>query len=204
MVLSKFSTAFALATALLVGPLAAQDHKIQLGVYAGGVDPVSPLGQVAYPLGGGAVGYRHFTKGVTFGANGSYWLDNNLGLRVDAGYAGSKAVQPLVGCLPECKTSWTKIFLGGDIMLRAPTASGLTPFGYFGGGVAMMSEKAGRQAKRPTARVGGGLNFTPANSALGFFGELGLVVYDFDQTRFTFYDRVQTDLALKVGVSYGL
>jgi hypothetical protein len=156
-------------------------------------------------LGGGAVGYRHFKKGVSFGANVSYWLDNNLGLRVDGTYAKSTVVEPLVGCLPECETGWNKMFLSGDIVLRAPTASGMTPFGYFGAGIAQMKESGtGRTAKRPTARVGGGLNYTPANGVLGFFAEVGLMVYDFDQTKFTFYDKVQTDLALKAGISFGL
>ena len=205
MVFSRFSTAFVLAAAVLAGPLAAQDRQFQLGVYGGAVAPISDLGQVPYPLGGGAVAVRHFKKGINLGGNASYWLDTNLGVRLDGTYATSTVVEPLVGCLPECETGWTKLFLSGDIVLRAGGDGSVKPFGYFGGGMAKLSEKGtGRKATRPTGRVGGGLNVTPANSTLGFFGELGLMVYDFDQTKFTFYDKVQTDLALKVGVSVGL
>jgi hypothetical protein len=123
---------------------------------------------------------------------------------VDGTYSKATVVEPLVGCLPECSTGWTKMFASADIMLRASN-SGLVPFGYFGAGIARMSESgSGRKATRPTARVGAGVNFAPAKSPLGFVGEVGLMVYDFDQTKFTFYDKVQTDLAVKVGISYGL
>ena len=200
----RFGIAFLFAAAAFTGPLAGQEHKVQLAVYGGGVAPLAQLGQVAYPLGGGATGTRHFKKGASFGANASLWLDNNLGLRADGNFVKSTVVEPLVGCLPECERGWNKIFFSGDIMLRGGS-SGLYPFGYFGGGIVKMSESgSGRKATRPTARVGGGLNYTPAGGALGFFGELGLLVYDFDQTRFTFYDKVQTDVGVKLGVSFGL
>jgi hypothetical protein len=199
----RFVNAFLFSAAVLAGPLAAQEHKIQLGVYGGGVAPLAELGQVNYPLGGGAVGYRHFKKGVSFGANALLWLDNNLGLRADGNFVTSKVVEPFVGCLPDCERGWNKIFFSGDIVLRG-SPSGLSPFGYFGGGIVKMSESGyGRKATRPTARVGVGLNYTPSG-ALGFFGELGLMVYDFDQKQFTFYDKVQTDVGIKLGVSLGL
>ena len=203
MVFTRLSTAL-LATVALASPLLAQDEGgLQLGVYAGAVSPIADLGQVAYPVSGG-LGHRHFKNGLNFGGNATYWLDGSLGLRLDGAFATSTVVEPLIGCLPECETGWNKIFLNADIMLRASSGS-LKPFAYFGGGLAKMSEKGtGRKANRPTAHVGAGLGFSPAGSALGFFGEAGLVVYDFDQTKFSFYDKVQTDLALKVGISFTL
>ncbi|MSR05710.1 MAG: hypothetical protein EXR93_01365 [Gemmatimonadetes bacterium] len=187
---------------VLAAPLAAQDHRVQIAGYAGAMAPLSELGQVAYPITGGTA-VRRFSGGVSFGANATFWLDDNLGLRADGSFAGYKVTEPRVGCLPECTTAWTKLFFGGDIMLRRPTEMGLAPYAYFGAGVAKMSESGSvRKASRPHARVGAGLNYTPAKGALGFFGELGLIVYDFDQTKFTFYDRVQTDLALRAGVSF--
>jgi len=194
-------------TVMSAAPLAAQDHKVQIAGFAGAVAPLSQLGQVPYALTSGGTDTRHFDGGISFGGNVTYWLDDNLGLRADGSFAGQKVVEPLAVCIAgacvNAETSWSKIFFGGDLMLRRPTAMGLTPFAFFGAGIASMKESGtGRKASRPVGRVGGGLNYTPANGALGFFAETILMVYDFDQTKFTWYDKVQTDLSVRGGVSF--
>lgn len=209
MVFSRFATAVVLASGVLAGSLSAQEKKLQLAAFGGLASPMAELGQVGYPDGAGGLLYRKFKGGVNFGANATYWVDTNLGLRVDGTYAGAKVVEPFraaaAGSPLELlhETSWTKMFLSVDLVLRA-AGDGLKPYAYFGGGVAKMSESGGRKASRPTANVGAGLKFTPANGMLGFFAEGGLFVYDFDQTKFTFYDKVQEDLSIRAGISIGL
>jgi hypothetical protein len=178
---------------LLAAPLAAQDYnRVQIHGYGGFAAPLADLQQTWYPDGSGNL------LCVSFGAGLTYWLDQNLGVRVDGAYVGSKVVSP------ESNASWTKLFVGGDIVLRALSEGGLAPFGYFGLGQARMSESGtARKANRVAGRFGAGLSFT-RGSGLGFFGEAGLLVYDFDQTRFSFFDKVQTDLQLKAGITFGL
>jgi len=188
--------------ALIATPLAAQDHRFQVYGHAGAVTPLANLQQTSYPSGGSQV-FRHFSGGVQFGAGVFLWLDDNLGLRGEGTYAGAKVSSP------ESNASWSKIFLGGDIVLRS-AAYGLAPFGYFGFGIARLDESGSRTdaigviptATRPAGRFGGGLNFTPEGGVLGFFAEASLLVYDFNQTRFPFYDKVQTDVAWKGGISF--
>lgn len=186
-------------TAVLATPAAAQESRMQLHGFGGFALPMADLGQVYYPLGGGAVGYRHFKSGVSFGAGLTYWLDRNLGLRVEGTYVGSKVVSP------ESNASWKKLFFGGDVVLRAVTEGGLNPYAYFGLGQARMAESGtARDANRANGRIGGGLNFAKEGGGLGFFAEAGLLIYDFEQTLFPFFDKVQTDLVLKAGVTFGM
>ena len=185
--------------ALVASPAAAQEEsRTQIHAFGGFALPLADLGQVYYPVPGG-VEYRHFKSGINFGAGFTYWLDRNLGVRIEGSYVGSKVVSP------ESSASWKKLFFGGDIVLRALTAGGINPYAYFGLGQARMDESgSSRTANRANARIGAGLNFAKESGGLGFFGEAGLLVYDFEQTLFPFYDKVQTDLALKAGVTFGM
>lgn len=202
--LTKSSTLFLLAAALTSAPLAAQDHRVTAYAFGGGIIPLANLQQTTYPGPGGTNLYRQFSSGIDVGAGVYLWLDNNLGLRGEASYAGSKVTSP------ESNEKWTKIFFGGDIVLRSG-GSGLAPFAYFGLGAVQMNEAGDRvdgvgvipTTTRPVARVGTGLNYRPDGAPLGFFAEVALLAYDFNQTRFPFYDKVQTDVAGKVGVTFG-
>jgi hypothetical protein len=199
MVVHKSLTALVLASGLLAGSVAAQEHHLQLHGYAGAVTPLANLQQNYYPDGSGGVLYRHFKGGLNFGGGVSYWLDDHLGLRADASFTKADVVSPAA----EGTGAFKKIFLGGDILLRAPGT--VTPYGYFGVGAVRMDESGPRYptTTRAVGRVGGGLGFTPSGP-LGFFIEAGLMAYDFDQTLFPFYDKVQTDVAWKAGISFAL
>ena len=202
MYLNRLSTLLFL-TAVIAAPLAAQDRRITAYAFGGGIMPLADLQQTAYPGPGGTQLHRQFSSGIDLGAGAFLWLDDNLGLRVEASYAGSKVASP------ESDSSWTKIFFGGDIVLRS-RPSGLAPFAYFGVGAVKMDESGSRAdavgvipaTTRPVGRLGAGLGFRADDSMLGFFAEAALLVYDFNQTRFPFYDKVQTDVAGKVGVSF--
>lgn len=200
--LTKFSTLFFLASSLTAAPLAAQDQRVTAYVFGGGIMPLANLQQTTYPGPGGTQLYRQFSSGIGLGAGLYLWLDNNLGLRGEASYASSKVSSP------ESDAKWAKMFFGGDIVLRSG-GSGLAPFAYFGLGVVRMDESGSRTdavgvipvTTRPSARVGAGLNYRPDGAPLGFFAEVAFLAYDFNQTRFPFYDKVQTDVAGKVGVT---
>lgn len=199
--LERISVGVVAVAALIANPLSAQDHRFQVYAHAGALMPLANLQQT--PLTGNSGTFRHFTGGIDIGAGAFVWLDNNLGLRAEASYAGAKVSSP------ESNEAWTKIFFGGDVVIRA-AQSGLSPFGYFGLGAVRMDESGSRTdaigviptTTRPVGRFGAGLNFTPESGALGIFAEASLLAYDFNQTRFPFYDKVQTDVAWKAGISF--
>jgi hypothetical protein len=190
-----YATAVALL-ATLSAPLAAQDQRLQFIGYGGFNAPLADLQQTWYPDGSGNLLYRQFKSGINAGAGVTYWLDPNLGVRLDASFVGSKVVSP------ESNASWSKIHVGGDIVLRSGAGSSISPYGFLGLGQVRMSESGtSRKANRAVARFGAGLSFARSGAPLGFFGEAALLAYDFDQRFFPFFDKVQTDLALRVGVS---
>lgn len=200
--LNRFSTALSLVATLIGAPLAAQDHRFSLYGFGGAVVPLADLQQTAYPGPGGAQLYRQFSGGIDIGGGAFLWLDNNLGIRGEASYVGSKVTSP------ESNLKWMKIFFGGDIVLRS-RPSGLAPYAYFGLGAVRMDEAGARTdalgvipaTTRPVGRFGTGLHFAQEGALLGFFAEAALLVYDFNQTRFPFYDKVQADVAGKAGVT---
>jgi opacity protein-like surface antigen len=198
MSIRTYATAFALI-ATLAAPLAAQDQRLQFIGYGGFNAPLADLQQTWYPDGSGNLLYRQFKSGINAGAGVTYWLDQNLGVRLDGSYVTSKVVSP------ESNASWSKIHIGGDIVLRAGSGSGISPYGYLGLGQVRMSESGtSRKANRAVARFGTGLAIGRAGAPLGFFGEAALLIYDFDQTIFPFFDKVQTDLALRAGLSFAV
>lgn len=200
--LNRFLTVLSLATALIGAPLSAQDRRLTAYGFGGAIIPMANLQQTTYPDGAGNNLFRQFSGGIDIGGGVFLWLDNNLGIRGEASYAGSKVTSP------ESNAKWTKIFFGGDIVLRSG-ASGLAPYAYFGLGAVRMDEAGARvdavgvipTTTRPVGRFGTGLHFGQEGGLLGFFAEAALLVYDFNQTRFPFYDKVQTDVAGKVGVT---
>ncbi|MBI4501199.1 MAG: hypothetical protein HY700_08560 [Gemmatimonadetes bacterium] len=178
---------------------------MQIFGYGGAVTPLTNLD---------VEGFRQFKAGIDLGAAVAFWLDQNLGVRLDGNFATSKmqcaTIPGPTGALvnacytQESGASWKKLFLGVDLMLRGVTAGGLNPYGFLGLGAGRLDESGQRipTATRPTARFGAGLGYMRSNAPLGFFAETLLLVYDFKQTVYPFYNNVQVDAVWRAGVSF--
>lgn len=95
-----------------------------------------------------------------------------------------------------------RYFYGGDVQLRYPTASGLTPYLLLGAGAVTIDSPDNVAFDRFTKFAGkGGLGLeyalTPGN--VGLFAQASSYVYDFDRNGF---DKTQVDLLWTVGLNY--
>ncbi|MBI4420188.1 MAG: hypothetical protein HY560_05125 [Gemmatimonadetes bacterium] len=202
-----FATAMLAAFAALSSPAIAQDGRVQIFGYGGAMAPLASLD---------VDGFREFKAGIDLGLGIAFWLDQNVGVRVDGSFATSKMQcatipgptgAPVNACYPdESGASWKKLFLGADLLLRGVTARGLNPYAYLGVGGGRLDEAGERipTATRPTARFGAGLGYAPPGGTLGFLFETGLLIYDFKQTIYPFYNQIQIDAAFRAGVSFTL
>jgi len=178
-------------------PLAAQnDHGIEVSVFVGGNKPLQDLNTVPSAT---------FKTGIGAGAGVAVILDKNLALRLDGSFAKSDITSGNLGNAL-VSNSWSRIMIGADFVLRFPMENGITPYFTTGGGAVMFKEGStgslqGRSPTRAAGRFGAGLKF-PIGDKLGIFGQANAWVYDFNQSQFTYFTKVQVDMALTAGVSF--
>ncbi len=190
---ATFASALLLVLAAAT-PLAAQaDRGIELSVFASGSKPLQDLNDIPS---------ASFKSGFGAGGGVALVLDKNLGLRFDASFAKSDVTGTQLGSAL-VSTSWSRIMIGGDLVLRFPMANGIMPYFTTGGGAVMFSESGGRSPKRAAGRFGAGLKF-PIGDKLGLFGQANAWIYDFDQKYFTYFTKVQVDMVLSAGASFKL
>src|SRR5262245_5507144 len=91
-------------------PLAAQDSGLELSVFVSGNKPLQDLNNVPS---------ASFKSGVGSGAGVGVILEKNLGLRLDASFAKSDVTSANLGNAL-VSTSWSRIMIGADFVLRFP------------------------------------------------------------------------------------
>ena len=177
--------------------LAAQERHLDMSLFVASNSPLQNLSD--FPNMG-------FKTGFGGGVGATYSLDQNFALRAEGAFLKSDInVVDNIGPIPGTgagslqSTSWTRILVGGDLMVRFPVRN-VTPYFTTGAGMERFMESGGRKATRVAGRFGGGVRLD-LKEGLGVFAQANAQVFNFDQRFFEFFDKVQVDMLLSAGVS---
>jgi hypothetical protein len=147
-----------------------------------------------------------FKAGFGAGVGATYLLEQNFAVRAEGAFLKSDInVVDNIGPIPGTgagslqSTSWTRVVLGGDLVVRFPV-SHVTPYFTTGAGMERFMESGGRNATRVAGRFGGGVRLD-LREGLGAFAQVNTQVFNFDQRFFEFFDKVQVDMLVTAGVS---
>lgn len=178
----------------LAGPVAAQDRAIRVFARSGGFNAVTNLNdagtadfnKVGFNVGGG-VGvqvHRYVTLRGDF-----TWAQNEL--RTNDVETGDKL---------------NRFLYDAAIQLQYPTAVGLEPYLFAGGGAVTVHEigTSGEDKTKGTGTFGLGLNYTVPRTGLGFFVEGKGWLYEVSNLNgfLSPYDKLQVEIGWNGGVSY--
>ncbi len=100
-------------------------------------------------------------------------------------------------------STFTRSYIGLDLMFGAPSDAGLAPYIFFGGGrlCADPGEPGVDTLVKPAGRLGTGMNYVPDNSFFVFFVEAAGWLYDFELLGFS---SLQFDTALMGGLAFAV
>jgi hypothetical protein len=163
---------------------------------------------IVFGNGGGAssltdlndAGTASLKTGWTAGGGIGVQLNPYVALRGTFDFARPEAEGTGAGSLEGQKLN--QYYYGGDVQLRYPTASGISPYLLLGAGAVTIdnSDNAAFESFTKFAGKGGlGVEYALPRSNLGLFGQASSYIYDNDRNGF---DKTQVDVLWTAGVSY--
>jgi opacity protein-like surface antigen len=184
---------FALA---LAGPAAAQDRAVILFARGGGYNGLSNLDDV---------GTSDFKKvGFNVGGGVGVQVHRNVSVRGDLTFARNELRDNQVAT----GTKLNRFFYDAALQLQYPTASGLEPYLFAGGGAVTLHEvgTSGQNKTKAAGTFGLGFNYRIPNTQFGLFAEGKSWLYKLNgmQGALAGVDKTQFDVAWNGGVSYKL
>jgi opacity protein-like surface antigen len=184
---------FALA---LTAPAAAQDHAVFLFARGGGYNGLSNLSDA---------GTSDFKKvGFNVGGGVGVQVHRNMSVRGDLTFARNELRDNQVAT----GTKLNRFFYDAALQLQYPTASGLEPYLFAGGGAVTLHEvgTSGQNKTKAAGTFGLGFNYRIPNTQLGLFAEGKSWLYKLSGLQGTLagIDKTQYDVAWNGGVSYKL
>lgn len=168
--------------------------KARFYVLGGGFSPVKQLGRSTAPA--------EFRSGPAFSAGVSYELHPLLAVRLEGTYARTEADG--AGWPTAVRDrKFTRLAGAGDLQLKVPTSSGVTPYLFAGAGLmsfnpAGAASVSGATFSRFAARAGLGLEYHPGTSPVGVMVQGTSWFTKYNRNGF---NRSQVDLAWQAGVS---
>ena len=191
----SFLGAAALALAV-AGPVAAQDRAVRLFARSGGFNAVTNLDNA---------GSADFNKvGLNVGGGVGVQLHRFVTLRGDLTFARNELQTNGV----DTSDRLNRFLYTVGVQLQYPTAIGLEPYAFLGGGAVTLHQvgTSGQDKTRAAGTFGLGLNYTIPHSRLGLFVEGQGWVYDLSKMNgfLSAYDKRQVEIGWSVGLSYSL
>jgi opacity protein-like surface antigen len=184
---------FALA---LAAPAAAQDRAVFLFARGGGYNGLSNLDDA---------GTSDFKKvGFNVGGGVGVQVHRNVSVRGDLTFARNELRDNQVAT----GTKLNRFFYDAALQLQYPTASGLEPYLFAGGGAVTLHEvgTSGQNKTKAAGTFGLGFNYRIPNTQFGLFAEGKSWLYKLNgmQGALAGVDKTQFDVAWNGGVSYKL
>jgi opacity protein-like surface antigen len=184
---------FALA---LAAPAAAQDRAVFLFARGGGYNGLSNLDDA---------GTSDFKKvGFNVGGGVGVQVHRNVSVRGDLTFARNELRDNQLAT----GTKLNRFFYDAALQLQYPTASGLEPYLFAGGGAVTLHEvgTSGQNKTKAAGTFGLGFNYRIPNTQFGLFAEGKSWLYQLNgmQGALAGVDKTQFDVAWNGGVSYKL
>lgn len=141
-----------------------------------------------------------FKTGFNVGGSVGYDVNKVVGVRGIFTFARSDSRGTALPVIIKEGTKTDRYLYGGEVVLRAPVAGGVSPYLLVGGGaVTFRPDTATSQNfTKPAGKVGAGVNVAIPNSNVSIFAEGGGWFYQFDKFGF---DKTQFDLTWSAGVA---
>lgn len=181
------------ATLLMAAPATAQGRGLVLFAKGGGYTPLSNLNDA---------GTADIKTGFNVGGGVALDLHKYVALRGDFDFGRGEL--RLGGT--ETGTHLNKYFYGGALQLQYPTAGGVTPYAFAGGGAVTIHEQntSGQNKTRGAGTFGAGLRYSLPHSGFGLFAEGTGWVYKHRNLagRTAGFDKTQVDALYSAGLSY--
>jgi hypothetical protein len=191
----QLGAALILALAL-AAPAAAQDRSVFLFARGGGYNGLSNLTDA---------GTSDFKKvGFNVGGGVGVQVHRNVSVRGDLTFARNELRNNQVAT----GTKLNRFFYDAALQLQYPTAGGLEPYLFAGGGAVTLHEvgTSGQNKTKAAATFGLGFNYRIPNSQIGLFAEGKSWLYKLNgmQGALAGVDKTQYDVAWSGGLSYKL
>ena len=180
----------------LTAPAVAQDRAVFLFARGGGYNGLSNLTDA---------GTSDFKKvGFDVGGGVGVQLHRNVSVRGDLTFARNELRDNQVAT----GTKLNRFFYDAALQLQYPTASGLEPYLFAGGGAVTLHEvgTSGQNKTKAAGTFGLGFNYRIPNTQFGLFAEGKSWLYKLSGLQGTLagVDKTQYDIAWNGGVSYQL
>lgn len=180
------------------GPAAAQEHgqdgpAVVLSVQGGGFSPLTHLDEP---------GDVDFKTGFNVGGGLTYQFNRHVALRGNFTFARAEGRDLSGGLTSIGGRKFNRYLYDADVQLRAPLASGATPYVFVGGGAVTINPDVTPDEPSFTkgaGKFGVGLSYLIPRSNLGLYVEGTGWVYKWDRYGF---DRTQFDTTWSGGISY--
>jgi opacity protein-like surface antigen len=176
-------------------PAAAQDRAVVFFARGGGYNGLSELTDA---------GTSDFKKvGFNVGGGVGVQLHRNVSLRGDFTFAQNELQNNGL----DSGIKLNRFFYDAAVQLQYPTASGLEPYIFAGGGAVTLHEvgTSGQNQTKGAGTFGLGFNYLIPNTQFGVFAEGKSWIYKLDDVSGTLAgDKTQYDVAWNGGVSYKL
>jgi outer membrane protein with beta-barrel domain len=191
----RLAGALVLALAL-AAPAAAQDRAVFLFARGGGYNGLSNLDDA---------GTSDFKKvGFNVGGGVGVQLHRYASVRGDLTFARNELRDNQLAT----GTKLNRFFYDAALQLQYPTASGLEPYLFAGGGAVTLHEvgTSGQSKTKAAGTFGLGFNYRIPNSQFGLFAEGKSWLYKLNgmQGALAGIDKTQYDIAWNGGISYKL
>ncbi|MDZ4863521.1 MAG: outer membrane beta-barrel protein [Gemmatimonadota bacterium] len=182
-----------MAAALLVTPAAAQTRGLVLSARGGGFSPLANLNDA---------GTADIKTGFNVGGGVAVDLHKYVALRGDFNFARGEL--RLAGA--QTGIHLNKLFYGGALQFQYPTAGGVTPYVFGGGGAVTIHEEntGGQNTTLGAGTFGLGLRYTLPHSGFGVFAEGAGWVYKHKNLAGSTagFNKTQVDALYSAGISY--
>ena len=183
------------AALLLASPAAAQSRGLVLSARGGGYSPLANLDDA---------GTADIKTGFNVGGGFAVDLYKYVALRGDFDFGRGELRQGGT----ETGIHLNKYFYGGALQLQYPTAGGITPYVFGGGGAVTIHEEdsSGQNKTRGAGTFGAGVRYTLPRSGFGVFAEGAGWVYRHRGLAGSTagFDKTQVDVLYSAGLSYRL
>jgi opacity protein-like surface antigen len=179
-----------------VAPAAAQDRAVVFFARGGGYNGLSDLNDA------GTADFKRV--GFNVGGGVGVQVHRNVSLRGDFTFARNELRnnEVLTG------TKLNRFLYDAALQLQYPTASGLEPYLFAGGGAVTLHEvgTSGQNKTKPAGTFGLGFNYRIPNTQFGLFAEGKSWIYKLDgmSGALAGIDKTQYDVAWTGGLSYKL
>ncbi len=143
----------------------------------------------------------HFRTGFNVGGGVGYQFNKYVALRGNFTFARAEAQSDL-GSISIAGTKFNRFLYDGDLQFRYPTASGVAPYLFVGGGAVTVKHDVTPEDPSFTkgaGKFGVGISYQIPRSNVGIYAEGTTWVYKWDRYGF---DRTQFDTTWSGGFSY--